>query len=180
MPPENPEQARWFAAEVLPHESALRAYLLGFTRSLSDVDDLVQESYLRILRVRRRAEVASTRGLLFTIARNAARDLFRRRAVADAVPIEEIGLSCVIDEAPSVAETVSREQEKEFLAAAIRALPERCRLVLQLRKFEGLSQKEIAARLGIAEHTVEIHLLNALRRCGEYFAQKGLRPGGGR
>ena len=176
LPPENPEQARWFAVEVQPHESALRAYLHGMTPGRSDIDDLVQESYIRLLRARDRGTIGSTRGLLFTIARNAARDLFRRRTVAPIIPLEDSGMSCVVDEAPSVPEIVSREQEKELLAAAIKNLPERCRAVLTLRKFEGMSQKEIAERLGIAEHTVEIHLLNALRLCSAYFAKRGLRP----
>ena len=176
MPPENSEQARWFASEVQPHESSLRAYLHGLAPAFGDVDDIVQESYVRLLRARDRGAIGSVRGLLFTIARNAARDLFRRRVVVPIISLEDIAPSHVVDQSPGVVELVSREQEKELLAEAIRALPERCRIVLTLRKFEGLPQKEIAARLGIAEHTVEIHLLTALRRCREYFAKRGLRP----
>lgn len=174
--PPNPEQTRWFASEVLPHEPSLRAYLHRIAPGFSDVDDLMQECYLRILRARDRGAIGSVRGLLFAIARNAARDLFRRRTVADTIPLEDTVPSHVLDDAPGVAEVVSLRQETELLTEAIAALPERCRAVLTLRKFQGLSQKEIAARLGIAEHTVEIHLLNALRRCGKYFAERGMRP----
>lgn len=177
MTPEPQDQARWFASEVQPHESALRAYLRGMTNGWHEVDDLVQESYIKLLRARARGAIGSVRGLLFTIARNAARDRFRRSAVSDTIYLEDVVASRVVDEEPGVAEQASRRQEEELLAEAIRSLPDRCRDVLTLRKFEGLSQKEVAARLGISEHTVEIHLLNALRRCRAALAKSGLRRG---
>ena len=139
-----------------------------------DVDDVIQESYLRILQAKKRGKVDSPRGLLFAIARNAARDLFRRRTTRSETRLEEIDPACAHTQAQSVVETVSQQQEEALLEEAIQALPERCRIVLTLRKFDGLPQKEIAARLGIAEHTVEIHLLNGLRRCSEYFARRGI------
>lgn len=165
----------WFAAELAPHEPALRAYLHGLVGA-SDVDDLIQDTYVRVLRARAAGAVASPRGLLFATARNAARDLFRRRAVANPVPIAEIDGSRVFDEAPGVAETVSRRQENDLLAAAIAELPPRCREILVLRKFENLSHREIAQRLGIAEHTVEAQLTKALHRCEAFFARHGLPP----
>lgn len=164
--------AEWFAAEIQPHEPALRGYLHGLVRP-ADVDDLVQESFARILRARERGSVDSARGLLFATARNAARDLYRRRAVANTVSIAEIDHSRVFDEAPGIAEAVSRRQETDLLEAAILALPPRCREILVLRKFENLSYREIATRLGIAEHTVEAQLTKALHRCEAYFARHG-------
>jgi RNA polymerase sigma-70 factor (ECF subfamily) len=46
MPPYDSETTAWFTKEVQPHESVLRSYLIGIARP-SDVDDLVQESYMR-------------------------------------------------------------------------------------------------------------------------------------
>ncbi len=50
MPP--PEQDHWFYEIVLPHEPALRAYLLKRFPALPDHDDVIQEAYLRMLRMR--------------------------------------------------------------------------------------------------------------------------------
>ncbi len=155
-----------------PHEGTLRNYLVGIARP-ADIDDVVQESYSRLLRMREQQRVRSPRGLLFTMARNAAHDLFRRRSTAASEPVTENEYLRVLDETPGTAEIVSRGQEIELLANAIEALPERCRAVFILRHFENLSQREIAARLGIAEHTVESQLTKALRRCQDFFAANG-------
>jgi DNA-directed RNA polymerase specialized sigma24 family protein len=53
-------------------------------------------------------------------------------------------------------------------------LPDRCREVLTLRKLYGLSQREIAQRLGIAESTVEKHVAYGVHLCAErMFAKRG-------
>lgn len=175
MPPQDSETAAWFAKEVQPHEGILRSYLLGLARP-SDIDDLVQESYMRLLRLREQGRMRSSRGLLFTIARNASHDLFRRRGSAATIPITEKDGQRVLDDTPGPAEVVSRWQEIELLSAAIETLPERCRAVFILRQFENLSHHEIAARLGIAVHTVESQLTKALHRCEDFFASSGALP----
>ena len=167
------DQTEWFATELAPHEPALRAYLHGLA-STSDIDDLVQETYARLLRAHEHGPIAHPRGLLFATARNAARDLFRRRATANTIPITEFVASRVFDAAPNAAETASRQQETDLLATAISELPPRCREILVLRKFENLSHREIAEKLGISVHTVEVQLTKALHRCQEFFARHGL------
>ena len=167
------DAAFWFAEQVQPHEPALRGYLHGLVGQ-GEIDDLVQETYARLLRARERGPIEHPRGLLFATARNAARDLFRRRAAASTIPIAEIEGSRVFDPAPAASEVASRRQETEILEAAITALPPRCREILLLRKFENLSHREIAEKLGIAEHTVEAQLTKALHRCEEFFARHGL------
>ena len=53
---------------------------------------------------------------------------------------------------------------QDQLAALVRTLPEKCRIIFQLSREKGYSQKKIASELGIAEKTVEAHLANALRK----------------
>src|SRR5262245_39638748 len=78
MPPQLSDQTRWFSEQVQPHESSLRAWLHRNFQT-ADVDDLVQESYARVLREQERGHVRSAKAFLFTVARNAVRDLLRRR-----------------------------------------------------------------------------------------------------
>jgi RNA polymerase sigma-70 factor (ECF subfamily) len=57
---------------------------------------------------------------------------------------------------------------------AIQSLPKRCRQVFTLRIAYGLSQKQIAEKLGITENTVEKQMGKGIRRCTEFFADHGL------
>jgi RNA polymerase sigma-70 factor (ECF subfamily) len=168
------ETARWFAEEVQPHESSLRHWLRGRFPALRDVDDLVQESYARLLRARRRGQVAHARSYLFATARNAACDLARRERVAAIEGVADIETLSVYEDRPDVAESLSHEQEIEILAEAIQALPKRCRLVLKLRKLRGLSHREIARRLGISEHTVNAQLARGLAQCRAFLRERGV------
>ena len=70
---------------------------------------------------------------------------------------------------------VAHAEDLRLLTEAIRALPERCRQVLTLRKIYGLSQRETALRLGISEHTVEVQGAIGLRKCIRFFRERGHR-----
>jgi RNA polymerase sigma-70 factor (ECF subfamily) len=171
---EKSEQARWFAEEVQPHESLLRSWLRGLFPSLPDIDDLVQESYARLIRARTAGKVSHAKAYLFTTARNVAHDIFRRRKIVRIEGIADLAGLSVIDDRPGVADAISRQQELDLLAEAVRALPDRCRQTLTLRLLYGLSHKEIAADLNISEHTVKAQLAKGMRRCAEYFQERGI------
>jgi len=173
MPPHT-DHARWFAEEVQPHEAALRAYLRGRFPSLHDVDDLVQESYARILRAREIGTAKLTRAYLFVTARNLALDAIRHTNVVAFQSLAEIDESSVVEERPDAAEAASCDQELEILAEAIATLPQRCREIFVLRRYRELSHREIALKLGIAENTVNAQLVIAMLRCREYLRQRGV------
>ena len=166
--------SKWFTEEVLPHEAALRAWLIARFGPDCEVDDLVQETFARVLRTGSATRVGSAKAFLFATARNLAVDQLRHRQVLAFEPIAEMHESHVLDDKPGVGETVSRRQELELLTAAIESLPERCRQVLTLRKIYGISQKAIASQLGISEHTVEAQVGIGVKRCAEYLARFGL------
>lgn len=177
-PPPEPivftDQSRWFAEEVLPHEQPLRSYLRQSLPTLADVDDLVQDCFARIVRAKNTGTIRSPKPLLFAIARNAVRDFLQRKSRAELVPIAENADWPVLVSESDVVESVCRRQETALLADAIQSLPERCREVLLLRKIKGLSQKEIAELLGIAEHTVEALAAKGTRRCADYLRARGV------
>lgn len=176
MPTPESDAARWFAAEVQPHDAALRAWLRARFSALGDTDDVVQETYARVLQLRACDPLRehAVKPLLFTTARHLALDLLRRRQIVPMEALTDFEGDTLADDAPGIAEAVSRRQELALLAEAIQALPERCRQVLTLRKIYGLPQKEIARQLGIAEHTVEAQVGVGVRRCAEFLARLGL------
>lgn len=171
------EVSRWFEREVQPHEPALRAYLQARFPTLGEHDDLVQESYTRLLRERARGEVRHPRAFLFTAARNAAYDLFRRRGAKPTEAVTEAIELTALSEQPGTAEQFDQRLELEVLAEAVRALPERCRQVIMLRYLDNLTYKEIGAQLGISPETVKVHMAKGMRRCAAFFADRGLIEG---
>jgi RNA polymerase sigma factor (sigma-70 family) len=174
MPPENAEQASWFASEVQPHEAALRAYLRARFPSLLDIDDLIQDTYVRFMRAWQAGHVRQPRAFLFATARNVAVDFFRRRQIVSIDGIADIESLTVVEDRPDAAETACHDQELEILTQAIRALPARCREVLTLRRIAGLSHREIARQLQISEHTVNAQLAIGIVRCREYLRSRGV------
>jgi RNA polymerase sigma-70 factor (ECF subfamily) len=174
VPPENPESARWFAEEVQPHAGELRAWLRGKFPALADPDNMVQESLTRVWRAHESGAVQSPKALLFTTARHLALDELRRRQIVTFEAVAEIADLPVYEDVPNAADTAAHNQELEILTKAIQSLPDRCRQVLTLRKIYGLSQREIAERLGIAEHTVEAQVAIGMRKCAVFLARFGL------
>jgi len=101
--------------------------LLARYPTLPDVDNLVQECLVRVLRARETAPVESPKGLLFAIARNLALDAVRRQKVIAFEPMTENPDSSVFRDNTDVVETVSKQQEFALLTDghpnAPRALP---------------------------------------------------------
>jgi len=149
----------------------LRAWLRSRFSAECDLDDVVQEAFVRVLRARERDEVRAPKAFLFATARNLAVDRLRRRQVVPMNSLTEIDALSVLDGGEGIPEAVARTEEIELLTRAIQSLPERCRQVLTLRKIYGLSQKAIAAQLGITEHTVEAQGAIGVRKCAEFFAR---------
>jgi RNA polymerase sigma factor (sigma-70 family) len=177
VPPLDAEQTRWFLEEVQPHEAALRAYLRVRFPTLRDIDDLVQDTYARLIRAYSSGQVSQPKAYLFAAARNAALDFFRREKIVSIEHLAEIHELPVLEERPDAAEKACHDQELAILAEAIRALPSRCREIITLRKLRGLSHAEIAQMLGISEHTVNAQLAIGVLRCREYLRSRGVLKG---
>ena len=117
---------------------------------------------------------------MFAVARNLLINTARRAHVVstDAVADHD-ALGIAVDE-PGPDRTVMARQELHQLQSALERLPERWRDVVMMRKVEGLSRREIALRLGIAEPTVSQHLAAGMAALANLFhdeaAERGAEP----
>lgn len=169
-----PGLSRWFADEVLPHEPQLRGFLRRQFPSV-ETDDVVQESYLKLLRAGAAEKIASGRAYLFTVARHTALTLFRRRKIYSDVPVNELPDWRVVDETADVTAGLERQHRLELAVAAIDRLPARCREILRLAAVERMTPAQIAARLGLAESTVYVQLARGVRQCAAHLRERGAR-----
>jgi RNA polymerase sigma-70 factor (ECF subfamily) len=146
---------QWIADHILPCEAEVRRWLGRYTRTLraDDIDDLIQEAYARLWSADF-TRIRDGRAFLYSVVRNALQDQLRRARVVQIECVAEID-ALDIDEAPGPERWVSAHQQYEQLLRMLEKLTPQRRAVYQFRKFEGLSLREIAQRLGIAEKTVE-------------------------
>ena len=162
----------WFAREILAHEAALMRYLARAWPRRDEVHDLRQEIYVRIYEAARTTRPSSPKNFLFATARHLISDRVRRGRV---VSIEALGdlteLNVMVDEVSPERRVTAREELKR-LARAFELLHPKCREVVWLRKVDQLSQKEVAARLGISVRTVEGHIFVGMRQLAEAFLGK--------
>jgi RNA polymerase sigma factor (sigma-70 family) len=158
-----------YVREALDSEGLLRAYLFRFVSNSADVDELLQETYARLLVANppRGGEVRSVRAFALTIARNVAFDWLRHRDVIPIDLVSDLTALDVLDEKAQVEEIVSAHQELNLLSEVIAELPKRCRQAFTLRRVYGFTQREIANKLKTTEGMVEQLLARAVRHCAE-------------
>ncbi len=151
------DQTQWFAREGVPHEPALRAWLGRHHPALQEeLADIVQESYLRLLRARSAGPIHCPRTYLFGIARHVALGIHREKRKISFTPVNELPEADTIESNGNVVAMVTHNQELALTAEAIRQLPDRCREIVTLHTVEDLSYRQIADRLGLAEVTVRV------------------------
>ena len=152
-----PGAIHWVVREVLVHEPALRTWLKKaiHANDASEVEDIIQESYCRILNLRNVSHIRNGRAYLFTTARMIILERIRKSKIVNIETIAELENLQIPSESSPPDDTVIYKNYLDQIKKIISALPDRCRSVFQMRKIEGLSQREVASRLGVAEHTVE-------------------------
>lgn len=171
------ERRKRLLDQIFGHRAALQKYLRKFTSGAEDVEDLVQEAYVRVCAMPAGQEVDSPRALLFRIARNLAVDRARQRfthATDDVADFEPLNVSSTEAEPD---EQVDLRLRFESFCAAVDSLPPLCRRVFVLRKVYQLSHEEIAQVLGLSHSTIEKHVAKGLVRCRDRLRSLGLLEG---
>jgi RNA polymerase sigma-70 factor (ECF subfamily) len=152
----------WVGSEVLPHEAHVRAWL---RRALdpSEVEDVIQEAYCRISSLESIDHIQNGRAYLFATARALVFERIRRSRVVNFESVAEIESLNVMERTPSPERVAAGRRELARVRRLIEGLPERCRRIFELRKIEGLSQREVASTMGVAEYIVENDVAKGLK-----------------
>lgn len=167
------ERALWLARHVIPHEPALRAWLSQRHIAGLDVDDIIQETYARLITAESVGHVRNAKTYAFQAAQSVIMTHLRRSRVVPIQAVAELESLNAIADDPLADERLADRDELQRVAEAISALPAKVREVFLLRRVEGLSQREVAERLGIAESTVEKHMSRGFHLLMSIFGRGG-------
>lgn len=157
------EVDRWFIDHVLPHASSYFRQARRWATDSEAAQDIVQEAYVRVIGVSDWRAVANPKAYVLLVVRNVAIDRLRR---ARLTPFDRRGDDALLvmqDDAPDAFAQLAGRQRLRIVRDAIAVLPTQRRKCVEMRKFNDLSTRQIAERLGLSVSTVETHLSKGLK-----------------
>lgn len=169
------ERALWLSRNILVHEPQLRAWLGRRSTPGIDIDDVVQESYAILAGLHAVDHIQNPRVYFFEVAKSVILQSFRQKRVVAFSALAEFDALVIPDDSPSPEAIAAGRQELGRLADLVDKLPPKCREAFVLRKVRGLSQREVAAAMGVSENTIEKHIGKALGLLGSVIGRGGNR-----
>jgi RNA polymerase sigma-70 factor, ECF subfamily len=155
------EEAHAFGQLVRANYGRLCNFVFHYVGSADAAEDVVQDTLVKVWRRRQQLDFDRPLAYLYQAVRNEAISHRRRQGVRQRV-IEEIGQG---DRpmAPDSGRLLERADLATAVAAAVDALPERCRLIFTMHREQGLTYAQIAEALGLSVKTVETQISRAFR-----------------
>ena len=138
-----------------------------------DIDDIIQETYTRLVAAESVSHVHDAKSYTFQTAGSVVIDHLRRMKVVSISSVPDLDYLEVVSDDPSPERQAIDRDELHRLAGMIARLPGKVRDVFTLRRVYGLSQREVAGRLGLAESTVEKHMSRGFLLMLDQFAHGG-------
>lgn len=172
MERKNVSDNEWLLSEIAPHAPEVRRWLCKRFPTVADVDEIIQDGFVRMVDRQRKSPIAHPKPFLFSVCRNLAIDYLRKHKVVKFENLgEHLDNAVLSTEAEGVQNALSDKEHQRLMKQAINELPQKCRRIFLLRKVEGLSLKEIAHKLGISPKTVEVQISIGLKKCKKFFAK---------
>jgi RNA polymerase sigma factor (sigma-70 family) len=153
------------------HAADLQRFLARRVTLAEDADDLAQEVFARLLRVRNADLVRNPLSYLLGIATHVVRE-FRQRKQHERVLFDSDLADGLCDHCEADASGIAEQFElRERLDKALQRLPAAHQLVLLLVKRDGLSYAEAATAAGLSVHTIEKYVVEARARLRVILAE---------
>ncbi len=142
-----PALARFFQRRILEH---------------ADVDDLVQEVFLRLSRRGDLTDITNIGGYIFQTAANVLKDRLRHRMSRQTADHNLLDDQKIDDTAFSPERVLVGKETLSHLSAALAELPDRTQMIFVLCRLEGLQYAAVAKKLGISVSSVDKHMAKAM------------------
>ena len=170
---ERTRRVAWVAKEIMPHEPAVRRWLSRSRVPSDQIDDYIQEAYCKFAALPTVEHIQRPDAYFYQVVRSLVTQKIRQSRIVSMETFTEIDALPILSDDPSPERIVAARRELAEVMRLIGDLPARCRQVVQLRKIEGLPQKEIALRLGITETMVENDVVKGMRLISEALRRGG-------
>lgn len=166
---ENTKTASLISSVWLENSSFLKKFIRGFLKREQDIEDVVQETYLKAFSVEKERTIEQPKAFLFSIAKNLALNELNRKSRQMTGYLEECQAEINVDKMATPEHELSAQQTLGKYCEAVATLPEKTRKIYLLRKVHGLKHKEIAEHLAISLSSVEKHLKFGLANCRDHM-----------
>lgn len=161
----------WLADILLRYEKPLLKHVHGFCHDRELARDVVQETFLRLIRARENGMPENLAAWLFTVSRNVVCDHLRRQKVV------QFGHDARLDEAEgselSPDDHLDRGEREHRLASLVAELPEREKELVRLKFQVGLSYREIEQITGISQGNIGYFLHRAVKHLRQQWEMEG-------
>lgn len=140
---------------------------ISYLKDEEEAKSVVQEAFIKLWEIRDELNPDSNlRNFLFTLVKNNCLNILKRRQIIlkHHEEIKWMEMHYQYESLSRIGENYLEFNElKEKIDLAIKNLPEHCRVVFEMSRFEDLKNREIAEKLGVSQKTVEAHLTKALK-----------------
>ncbi|MCK9159130.1 MAG: RNA polymerase sigma factor [Bacteroidaceae bacterium] len=159
-----------FQDDILPLKDKLFRLALRITMDRAEAEDVVEEAMVRVWEKRESySNYDSVEAFCLVVTKNLALDMSQKKD-AQNLSLDESMAESEMDESDPYHQLANNEKLK-LIHRLINELPERQRLVMQLRDIEGESYKKIALVMNITEAQVKIDIFRARQKVKQRFLE---------
>ena len=160
------------AMTFIENTSFLKRFLSRYFSNRQDIEDVVQETYLRAHIEEQKKGIEHPKGFLFRVAKNVALKKLKRKSRQITDYIEDLSSPEVFETEASIAEHLEAEELLGLYCEAVSTLPPKCREVFLLRKVHGLAHKEIAAQMDLSLSSIDKYLRRGILTCEAFIRER--------
>lgn len=142
-----------------------------------DVEDIIQETYVRMCKVENKTLIKDSESFMFRTARNLALDYLKRAETRLTIGVDDVD-EILLEEYDPTFGQIASDEEFGLFCAAIRELPKQSQRAFILKKVYGYSLKEIMLEMDLGQPTVESHIVSATKKCVQYMRNHNVELSG--
>ena len=149
----------------MEQQRPLKAFISRFVRGPQDIDDIAQETFIRVFSAEQKGDIQHPKAYIYRVARNLAFEILTKKSTQLTSYIEDSCDLSLLQSGEDIEGTAIVMEKFDRVKIAIAELPPQCQRVFIMHKVYGFKYREISQQLGISVSTVEKHIMTGLKKC---------------